>query len=255
MNRPVVQPVFRALHLASCNVACSDCNLREVCLPVGMSRADLEKVDRHLVTERRPLARGETLFQVGDPFNALYAVWQGSFKTCISSRDGRDQISGFQMAGELLGLDGIGSGRHQADAVALEASQVCVIPFHALEALSRELQSLQQQLHRIMSREIVRDHGVLLLLGSMHAEERVAAFLLNLTHRLRARGFPDSPVQLRMTREEIGSFLGLQLETVSRAFSRFHAQGLVAVKHRQVQITDPAGLQKLLGGSEATAGL
>jgi CRP/FNR family transcriptional regulator len=139
--------------------------------------------------------------------------------------------------------------------VALEASQVCVIPFHALEALSRELQSLQQQLHRIMSREIVRDHGVLLLLGSMHAEERVAAFLLNLTHRLRARGFPESPVQLRMTREEIGSFLGLQLETVSRAFSRFHAQGLVAVKHRQVQITDPAGLQKLLGGSEATAGL
>ena len=246
MNRPVVQPVFRALHLASCNVACSDCNLREVCLPVGMSRADLEKVDRHLVTERRPLARGETLFQVGDPFNALYAVWQGSFKTCIASRDGRDQISGFQLAGELLGLDGIGSGRHQADAVALEASQVCVIPFHALEALARELQSLQQQLHRIMSREIVRDHGVLLLLGSMHAEERVAAFLLNLTQRLQARGFSASSMILRMTREEIGSYLGLKLETVSRTFSKFHDDGLLDVKQRQIQILDLPGLRLLV---------
>jgi CRP/FNR family transcriptional regulator len=155
------------------------------------------------------------------------------------------------MGGELLGLDGIGAGRHEVDAVALEDSQVCVIPYHQLEALSIEVASLQQQFHKIMSHEIVRDHGVMLLLGSMYAEERVAAFLLNLTHRLRSRGFSASSVMLRMTREEIGSYLGLKLETISRTLSKFQASGLLFVRNRQVQITDPVGLQQLLDGEAA----
>jgi CRP/FNR family transcriptional regulator len=226
-------------------VACSSCNLRELCLPVGMSKSNLDQLDA-LVATRRSVARGDTLFRAGDAFQSLYAVRTGFFKTCVSSEDGRDQVTGFQMAGELLGLDGISNDRHSCDAVALEDSQVCVIPFGQLEDLSREFIDLQHQFHKIMSREIVRDHGVMLLLGSMRAEERLAAFLLNLTQRLQARGFSASSLVLRMTREEIGSYLGLKLETVSRTFSRFQDEGLLEVKQRQITIVDQAGLERLV---------
>jgi CRP/FNR family transcriptional regulator len=229
-------------------VACSSCNLRELCLPVGLAQPDLERLDE-LVATRRSVPRGDTLFRSGDEFSALYAVRTGFFKTCVSSEDGRDQVTGFQMAGELLGLDGISTDRHSCDAVALEDSQVCVIPYGQLEDLSREFTDLQHQFHKIMSREIVRDHGVMLLLGSMRAEERLAAFLLNLTQRLQARGFSASSLILRMTREEIGSYLGLKLETVSRTFSKFQEEGLLEVKQRQIRIVDQAGLQELVNGA------
>ncbi len=251
MASNMYETVFRPLHTEACQVACSSCNLREICLPVGLTQAELQQIDERLVADRRKVARGETLFRAGDRFESVYAVWTGFFKTCVASKDGRDQVTGFQMGGELIGLDGIDSHRHEVDAVALEDSQVCVIPFDELQALSLEVASLQQQLHKVMSREIVRNHGVMLLLGSMHAEERVAAFLLNLTHRLRARGFSASSVVLRMTREEMGSFLGLKLETVSRTLSKFQANGLLFVRQRQIQITDPVGLQELLDGAIA----
>jgi len=206
-------------------VACASCNLRELCLPVGMSNDQLDRLTT-MVATKRAVTRGDTLFRAGDAFQSLYAVRTGFFKTCVSSEDGRDQVTGFQMAGELLGLDGIGSEKHTCDAVALEDSQVCVIPYQQLEDLSREFTDLQRQFHKIMSREIVRDHGVMLLLGSMRAEERLAAFLLNLTQRLRTRGFSATSLVLRMTREEIGSYLGLKLETVSRTFSKFQDEGI-----------------------------
>lgn len=230
-------------------VACSNCNLRELCLPVGISEPQLEQLDT-MVSTRRPVPRGGALFRTGDPFQSLYAVRTGFFKTAVSSEDGRDQVTGFQMAGELLGLDGIATDRHTCDAVALEDSMVCVIPYRQLEDLSRELSDLQRHFHKIMSREIVRDHGVMLLLGSMRAEERLAAFLLNLTKRLQARGFSSSALILRMTREEIGSYLGLKLETVSRTFSKFQEEGYLEVRQRQIQILDQAGLARLVG--EAT---
>lgn len=236
------------IRLEPFKVACSSCNLRELCLPVGMSNDQLEKLDT-MVATRRTVGRGETLFRVGDAFSSLYAVRTGFFKTCVSSEDGRDQVTGFQMAGELLGLDGIGTDRHTCDAVALEDSQVCVIPFHDLEDLSREFSDLQRQFHKIMSREIVRDHGVMLLLGSMRAEERLAAFLVNLTQRLKSRGFSPSSLILRMTREEIGSYLGLKLETVSRTFSKFQDDGLLEVKQRHIRVLDAQGLQNLVNGT------
>ncbi len=228
-------------------VACSSCNLREICLPVGMSVEQLERLDS-LVGTRRSVGRGEALFHAGDAFASLYAVRTGFFKTCVASEDGREQVTGFQMGGELLGLDGIGTERHTCDAIALEDSHVCIIPFHQLEDLSRELSDLQRQFHKIMSREIVRDHGVMLLLGSMRAEERLAAFLLNLTQRLRTRGFSSSELVLRMTREEIGSYLGLKLETVSRAFSKFQDDRLLEVRQRQIRVLDPVALQNLVNG-------
>jgi CRP/FNR family transcriptional regulator len=229
-------------------VACSNCNLRELCLPVGFSERELDRLDS-MVATRRIVHRGDLLFRTGDAFESLYAVRTGFFKTRVSSEDGRDQVTGFQMAGELLGLDGIGSERHTCDAVALEDSQVCVIPYGQLEYLSREFTDLQRQFHKIMSREIVRDHGVMLLLGSMRAEERLAAFLLNLTQRLQARGFSPSSLVLRMTREEIGTYLGLKLETVSRCFSKFQDDGVLQVKQRQIQVLDPAALQTIVGGA------
>ncbi len=229
-------------------VACSGCNLRELCLPMGMSEAQMDRLDA-IVATRRTVPRGDALFRVGGAFSSLYAVRTGFFKTCLSSEDGRDQVTGFHMAGELLGLDGIGTDRHTCDAIALEDSQVCVIGYHQLEDLSRELSDLQRHFHRIMSREIVRDHGVMLLLGSMRAEERLAAFLLNLTQRLRTRGFSASSLVLRMTREEIGSYLGLKLETVSRAFSKFQDDGVLEVKQRQIRVLNPDALQALVNGS------
>ena len=226
-------------------VACSSCNLRELCLPIGLSKPDLDRLDG-LVALRKAVPRGQALFRSGDAFRTIYAVRTGFFKTCVSTADGRDQVTGFQMAGELLGLDGICTDQHHCDAVALEDSQVCVIPYSQLEDLSREFTELQRQFHKIMSREIVRDHGVMLLLGSMRAEERLAAFLLNLAQRLKARGFSSSALVLRMTRDEIGSYLGLKLETVSRAFSRFQDEGLLEVKQRSIRIIDEEALRRLV---------
>jgi CRP/FNR family transcriptional regulator len=243
-----MHPAPPALRIEPFKVACSSCNLRELCLPVGMSGEQLERLDA-IVATRRSVPRGQALFRSGEAFQALFAVRTGFFKTSVSSEDGRDQVTGFQMAGELLGLDGIGTDSHTCDAIALEDSQVCVIPYHQLEDLSRELSDLQRQFHRIMSREIVRDHGVMLLLGSMRAEERLAVFLLNLTQRLRTRGFSASSLVLRMTREEIGSYLGLKLETVSRAFSKFQDDGILEVKQRQIRVLNPDALQSLVNGS------
>lgn len=242
-DTPTTLPAIEPL-----KVACASCNLRELCLPVGLNAGELQQLDG-LVAKRRSVARGDHLFRNGERFEALYAVRTGFFKTCVGSEDGRDQVTGFQMAGELLGLDGISSDHHHCDAVALEDSSVCVIPYAQLEGLSREFTVLQHQFHKIMSREIVRDHGVMLLLGNMRAEERLAAFLLNLTQRLQARGFSASSLVLRMTREEIGSYLGLKLETVSRTFSRFQDEGLMEVKQRQLRILDQAGLQALVNNS------
>jgi len=240
---------FKSLRAPQCSTACSSCNLREICLPVGLTKDEMDYIDGRLVATRRKVMAGSRMFQAGERFSAVYAVWTGFFKTCIASLDGREQVTGFQMPGELVGLDGIGLRLHEVDAVALVDSQVCVIPYSVLESLALEVHSLQQQFHRIMSREIVRNQGVMMLLGSMHAEERVAAFLLNLTHRQRVRGFSASSIQLRMSREDIGSYLGLKLETVSRTFSKFQANGLLHVRHRQIEVTDPLGLQQLVDGN------
>ncbi|MEZ5608358.1 MAG: fumarate/nitrate reduction transcriptional regulator Fnr [Burkholderiaceae bacterium] len=230
-------------------VACSNCNLRELCMPVDVNGPDMDKIDS-LVATRRKIRRGESLFSNGDRFDALYAIRTGFFKTRVTTEDGRDQVTGFQMAGEIIGLDGIVGDRHSCDAVALEDAEVCEMPYGRIEELSREVPALQAHVHKIMSREIVREHGVMLLLGSMRAEERLAAFLLNLVRRLHARGFSRSELVLRMTREEIGSFLGLKLETVSRTFSKFAEDGLIEVKHRHVRILDLEALRTMVNAPD-----
>ncbi|MDY0072413.1 MAG: fumarate/nitrate reduction transcriptional regulator Fnr [Thauera sp.] len=225
--------------------ACSQCNLIELCLPFGMSECQLRQLDA-LIGTRRKVKRQHSLYRNGDPFEAIFAIRTGSFKTDVLLEDGREQVTGFQMTGEILGLDGISSEKHSCNAIALEDSEVCVIPYARLEQLAREIDGLQHQFHKVMSREIVRDHGVMMLLGSMRAEERLAAFLLNMSHRFTARGFSSAEFHLRMTREEIGSYLGLKLETVSRAFSRFQEEGLITVQQKHIRLLDSAGLRKLV---------
>lgn len=229
----------------SIKIACSNCNLRELCMPMGLNEQELQRVDE-LVATRRSIKRGASLFHAGEKFTSLYAIRTGFFKTCVTTEDGRDQVTGFQMAGEIIGLDGIVNEQHTCDAVALEDAEVCVMPFDRIEDISREVNALQHHVHKIMSREIVRDHGVMLLLGSMRAEERLAAFLLNLVQRLQARGFSKSQLVLRMTREEIGSYLGMKLETVSRTFSKFSDDGIIAVKQRNIHILDADALKRIV---------
>ena len=246
MNAPAVtapQP-FLVSHL---KVACANCNLRELCMPVGLPPADLERIEQLIATRRR-VARGEMLFRSGDRFDALYALRLGFMKSQVNTPDGREQVTGFHMAGEIVGLDGIGTDSHTCDVVALEDTEVCVIPYNRVEEVADSVPILRQHFHKVMSREIVRDHGVMLLLGSMHAEERLAAFLLNLSQRFEARGYSRTEFVLRMTRAEIGSFLGLKLETVSRALSRFATDGLLEVNQKHVRILNPAGLREVVDG-------
>jgi CRP/FNR family transcriptional regulator len=225
-------------------VTCSSCNLREMCLPAGLCAEDLERIE-NVVYARRRLKRGESLFNAGDGFSAVYAIRSGFFKTSLLDHDGREQVTGFFMGGELLGLDGIG-GAHHGTASALEDSEVCVLPYALIEDLSREIPALQRQLHAVLAREIARDHGVMMLLGSMRAEERLATFLLNLSRRFLRRGYSSTEFHLRMTRDEIGSYLGLKLETVSRLFSAFQKDGLIDVQQKHVRIREIEGLEQVL---------
>jgi len=225
---------------------CSSCNLREMCLPCGLSGQDVDRVDE-LVYTRRRIERGESVYRAGDTFSSLYAVRSGFFKTLQTLEDGREQVTGFHMGGEIMGMDGIGPERHSSCAVALEDSEVCVIPYARLVNLGHEMHGLQRQFHKVMSREIAQEHSVMLLLGTMRAEERLATFLLNLSQRFTARGYSPSEFNLRMTREEIGSYLGLKLETVSRAFSKFQDDGLISVHQKHIQILDVAGLRRCVG--------
>ena len=230
---------------------CSTCSLRELCLPVGLQPDEFEQLDT-VIKQSHRLKKGEFLFRSGESFHSLYAIRTGFFKTTVASQDGRDQVTGFFMSGELIGMDGICTHSHSCDAVALEDSEVCELPFGHMEALSKEIPSIQTHFFRLMSREIVRDQGVMLLLGNMRAEERVAAFLLNLSQRLHHRGFAANDFILRMSREEIGSYLGLKLETVSRTLSRFHQEGLIMVEHKHIRLLKPEMLNQMVsGGSHA----
>lgn len=200
---------------------------------------------------RRRVRRGEYLFHCGAPFHALYGVRAGSFKTVLLTEDGREQVTGFHMAGEVLGLESVGSENCGSDAIALEDSEVIEIPFAELDALACREPALQRELFRLLAGEIQRERSLMLLLGSMRAEERLAAFLLNLSKRLAARGWSATHFILRMTREEIGSLLGLKLETVSRILSRFQAEGLISVRNRDVSILELCALKAVIGRADS----
>jgi len=218
---------------------------------MGITAGEMAQLE-DLTRMKRAYRRGDYLYRSGAPLQSLYAIRTGFIKTQVLHEDGREQVTGFQMAGEIIGMDAISNDTHTCNAVALEDSEVCELPFGKLEELGRKLPTLQRHLHKIMSREIVRDHGIMLLLGSMRAEERLAAFLLNLSQRFAARGYSPSAFQLRMTRQEIGNYLGMKLETVSRTLSQFQEAGLISVRNKAVEILDAKNLRAFFGYSASS---
>ena len=236
----------RVISIRDLKVHCSTCSMRELCLPMGLDAKELKQVDNLFGTRIR-LKKGDTLYRAGEPFAALYAIRIGSLKTTVLAEDGREQVSGYHMLGDIVGLDGIATDRHGCQAIALEDTDICVLPFERIEDIARSMPPLQHSLHRLLSKEISRGQNVMLLLGSMRAEERLAVFLLSLAERYKRRGYSSTEFVLRMTREEIGSYLGLKLETVSRLFSRFQEEGLIQVQGRAVKLLDPTALKQLVG--------
>ena len=205
---------------------------------------DLNRLDSVLSTTRK-VKRGEVLYRTNDQFNSIYTVRAGCFKTVVTHRDGGEQVTGFQLTGETLGLDGVFAEQHNCDAIALEDSEASVIRFALLVSLCREVGSMQHHLLRLMSGEIVRESGLLLMLGTMSAEQRVAAFLLDISDRMKAQGYSPKEFNLRMTRQEMGSYLGIKLETVSRMFSKLQKRGLVHVQGKEIRIVDRLGLSRM----------
>ena len=226
---------------------CSNCHLRDLCLPCGLGGSDVQRLDS-LLFGRRRIRTGETLYRAEDRFQFIYAVRSGTFKSSLTLADGREQVSGFHMAGELMGLDGVAQGRHASAATALEDAEICAIPYAPLSELAAGSSDMQMVMARLMSREIVREHSLMMLLGSMNAEERLAAFLINLSQRLKARGYSSHEFHLRMSRAEIGSYLGMKLETVSRTFSAFQQQRLLEVDKRHIRILDLEALARAFQG-------
>ena len=227
-------------------VACQDCSLYQLCLPVEIAGPDLAQLDL-IIRRRRPLRRGEYLFRAGDPLRIVYAVRSGSVMTFAGSSRGDDHVTGFHLPGELIGLDAIGTGAHPCSARALETSSVCEVAYEGLEDLSMKIRGLQRQLLRLMSREIHHDEKMLAVLGGAAAEERLASLLYDMAGRFRVRGFSARVFRLSMSRQEIGSYLGLAVETVSRLFTRLQAEGLLSVQNRYVTIHDLDRLRQLAG--------
>ena len=223
--------------LKDIRVACKACSLKEICLPVGIDKNDLDRLDS-IIDRKRPLARGEHLFRVGDNFQSIFAVRSGSLKTYTTSESGQEQVMGFQLPGELVGLDAIAENYHPLAAKALETTSICEIPFTELESLSTQLKGLQHQLLRVMSQEIRDDEQNMVILGQKSAEQRLAAFLISISNRFRRRGFSATQFNLSMSRSDIGNYLGLALETVSRLFTRFQNEGLLHVDRKHIELVD-----------------
>jgi CRP/FNR family transcriptional regulator len=249
--RSTAMPRARAMlrDVSRSQTFCSACKVRDKCLSADLDAAMTQQLD-DLVTTRIRLRKGEPLYRAGDSFTALYAIRSGSLKTVLLAEDGRDQVAGYHMPGEIVGLDGIGNDVHECQAVALEDSEVCVLPFDRIEQVARDHAAFQHNVHRYLSREIARQRSLMLLLGTMRADQRLAAFLLDLSHRYQALGYSPSEFILRMTREEIGSYLGLKLETVSRLLSRLQNEGLIQVQGRVIKLLERMALKQLVGQSD-----
>lgn len=224
--------------------ACEDCGVRRLCLPVSLDGEALTLMDR-LVKRRTPLKKGDYIYHSGDKFSSLYAIQYGAVKSYGVTLDGKEQITGFHLTGEVLGLDAIDSGVHSCNSVALEKTEICELPFDALEHLQKEVPSLQHDLACIMSREIRRDQGMMMMIGSTSAEQRLARFLLNLRERLLKRGIDGDQLRLPMTRQDIGNYLGLAFETVSRQLAHLQEIGMLHIDNKNIRLLDIDGLQNL----------
>ena len=237
------------LDLTQLRQSCGHCSLQQLCLPAGITSQDLQRLD-DIVRKRRPIARGEWLFRLGEPLTSVYVARDGAFKTVSIDEEGEEQIIGFHLAGELIGLDALGAGKHRCEAVALETANVCEVPFDQLATVAAQLPSLQQQLLRVIGQSVGRDQDHMGMLVRRQANERIALFLHGLGERYRHIGQSAISFKLPMSREDIAKFLGLAFETVSRGFTRLQDDGVIAVSGRRVEIVNKAELNRLAHSSE-----
>lgn len=229
---------------------CPNCGFIAWCLPANLKLNESKQFNDR-IEHHRLIKRNEYIHHAGSALTSLYVIHRGFLKTSITDGDGRDQVAGFSMPGELVGMDAIGAGIHQCDTIALEDSHLCGMRYSEFEHLGQAIPALQHHFHRAMGAEIARDHGIMLLLGAMRAEERVAIFLLNLSKRFSARGYSGTHFRLPMTRQDIASYLGLTMETVSRVFSHFNNIQLIAVNSKDVEIKSLVHLQQIVGDYNA----
>ena len=232
--------------------SCAQCSLQQLCLPAGIGQNDMEQLDQ-LVRRRRPLAQSERLFRIGAPMEALYVAREGAFKTVAINDEGEEQIIGLHLPGELMGLDALGSGQHRCEAEALGPAQVCEVPLEALDEVSRQVPGLQSQLLRVIGLSVNRDQEHLEMLGRRQAQERIALFLHGLSERYSRLGSSGTDFSLPMSREDIARYLGMVIETVSRAFTKLQEEGYIKVRGRKLHILDLPALTALAHGSPAPA--
>ena len=234
----------QVIKLSELKSHCQSCSLYDLCLPMGLDTGDLDKLD-NVIKRRQSINKNNFLYRMGEGLKSVYAIRSGSFKTYLTNPDGTEQIIGFSLPGELLGMDAISDNQHTCSAKALETSNVCEIPFEHLEALARDIPNLQHQLFRLMSKEIQQDQNLMLLLAQMPAETRLASFLLGMSERLNKRGYAANEFNLSMSRSDIANLLGMAVETISRLLSHFQENGILKVERKHITILNLDKLRQL----------
>ena len=226
---------------------CSNCNLHELCLPRGLNLNDLEKLD-HVVKGSRPIHKGDYIFRSSDDFVSFYAVRSGSVKSYILNESGEEQIIGFYFPGEILGFDAVDQHQHTCSAVAMETTTFCSLPYEKIHEICVEVPDLQNQMFRLMSRELSNENKLLLTINKRSAEERIATFLVSLSSRFHKLGYSAKEYNLPMSRQEIGNYLGLTIETVSRLFTKFQRNGLVKINKKAIKLENLPALHSMCEG-------
>lgn len=220
------------------------CSLSSLCLPLSLNLEEIDKLDK-IIKRRQALKKGDHLFRQGDNFESIYAVRSGSLKSYIMTNNGEEQITNLHLPSELVGLDSIDCKSYPISTKALETTSVCEIPYSNLQELYTKLPDLRSQIFSCMSKELRDDKQMMLLLSKKNAEEKVASLLANLSARFKRRGYSPYTFRLSMSRNEIGSYLGLAVETVSRVFTRFQSMDIIAVNGKEIHITNKNQLLKI----------
>ena len=225
-------------------VNCGNCRLNSICLPLALESDDIAQLDS-IIQRSKPLQKNQHLYRESDDFQSVFAVRSGTLKAYKTTDDGREQVTGFYFPGEILGMDGISNNSHASSAKALETSAVCEIPFSSLEKLSSMMPNLQRHFFQLMSREITEDQQLITLLSKNSADERVAALMISISKRNARRKLSSTQFRLPMSRVDIGNYLGLTVETVSRVFSRMQKMDILRVDNKEIEILDLEGLQRM----------
>ncbi len=242
----------KSLNIEQFKISCSQCSLSELCFPHGMDKGGLDELDK-VIGRSSSDKIGDYLYREGDACHAIYAVRSGSIKTIKQNASGESQIVGFHLPGELLGFDGFANDKYECTAQFLETTSVCELPLSSLESLCHAIPTLQIQMRRIMGLEVKNDHDLLLLLGKMNADEKLATFLLNMSTRMKQRNWKELEFNLSMPRQDIANYLGLAVETVSRLISQFHEKGLIQTNKRNIKIIDIDGLKSVIGDCQGSS--